>query len=264
MSNYYIGDVHGCLEALQRLLQKINFNQKEDKLFFVGDLVNRGIDSLGVLRLVKSLENAIVVLGNHDLHLLAYYYGVIKNRRKPGFEKIIAAEDAEELTSWLRSLPILYVDNKLKYAMVHAGIPPQWSLDQAQQYAGELEAVLRGDNVVSFLENMYGDTPNSWHESMQGYDRLRYITNAFTRMRHCNQQGDLELGNTTVNTNQDGYAPWFQWRDDDFLILFGHWASLNCASTNENCIALDSGCVYGNCLTAYCLETAERISVPVS
>jgi len=267
MATYAIGDIQGCMTQLQRLIDKIQFNPSTDKLWFTGDLVNRGHDSLGVLRFVKGLgPAAVTVLGNHDLHLLAADAGIKKIKKDNELIRILEAPDKEELLAWLRVQPLIHYDKKLKHTMVHAGIPPIWSLKKARARAAEVETALRNDDSYKiFLASMYGDTPDRWKKDLEGMERLRVITNYLTRMRFCTQKGHLELQTSTEpSTAPAGYAPWFQHAEHKCAtknIIFGHWAAAMGVTTRSQFIALDTGCVWGGWLTAYCIEDAKRYSV---
>lgn len=263
--DYCIGDIQGCAQELHALLAKIKFDPSHDKLWFVGDLVNRGPESLNVIRFIKSLgDRAIVVLGNHDLHLLASVHG-LRNKTKDTITDIISAPDCQELCAWLRTKPLLYHDEKLGYTMVHAGIPPQWDLKKAKACAQEVETVLRSKNYLDYLKNMYGDKPCEWNDNLTGWDRLRIITNYFTRLRFCTPTGCIELDTKGEPDNPPpGYLPWFKIPNratKNSKIVFGHWAALMGRAREPNIFAVDTGCVWGNCLTALCLQTEERISV---
>ena len=263
MATYAIGDLQGCYDSLLRLLEKLNFDKKKDKLWFAGDLVNRGPDSLSTLRFVKSLgDNAITVLGNHDLHLLAIAYGV-KTTRSPDLQRILDAEDKEDLLHWLSSQPLLHHDAELNFTLTHAGVYPLWTLKQAQTYSAELEVELK-NNLTEFLNNMYGDKPDKWSESLTGFDRLRFICNVFTRMRYCTQKGELDLSsNGAPGTIPEGTLPWFEITNrqiNNEALLFGHWSTLGKVN-KENIFPLDTGCVWGGQLTALKLETSEYISI---
>ena len=265
MATYAIGDLQGCYDSLLRLLDKLNFNESKDTLWFAGDLVNRGPDSLSTLRFVKSLgESAITVLGNHDLHLLAIAYKV-KTTRSTDLQRILDAEDRDELLQWLSSRPLLHHDTKLGYTLAHAGIYPFWELQQAQAYANELENTLK-NNLSDFLKHMYGNQPDNWNNSLTGFDRLRFICNSFTRMRFCNNDGTLDLcSNGAPGTVPDGAISWFdiaERKTKNERILFGHWSTLGNIN-NKNIYALDTGCVWGGKLTALRIdiEKPEYISV---
>lgn len=255
MAVYVIGDVQGCYSSLKKLLKAINFDQYEDKLWFVGDLVNRGPQSLKTLRFVRSLgESAMAVLGNHDLHLLALYYGQTKVRSSDSLSQVLEAEDCKELMEWLRFRPLLHYDIGLNFAMVHAGIYPGWSLSEALERAREVEQAIRGENVVDFLREMYGNQPARWSDQLDGMDRLRFITNVFTRMRYLRQDGSLDLDakGAPQKLNSSDVNPWFEFSQSAIKhnrLAFGHWSTL---PTNQygSCFAIDSGCLWGGRITA--------------
>lgn len=264
MTTYAIGDVQGCYVSLQRLLEKIQFDPINDTLWFVGDLVNRGPHSLETLRFIKGLGNrAVAVLGNHDLHLLAVFYAGCERGAHDTLDDVLQAPDADELCHWLRHRPLLHEDSFLKFVLVHAGIYPFWDLAQARGYAKEVETVLQGKNYIEFLKNMYGDQPNRWSDSLQGWERLRFITNCFTRMRLCNDKGALDLthkGPPAQATHN--FKPWFLIPETiETPIIFGHWAALECQANREGINAIDSGCVWGKALTALRLDDHQRIAV---
>ncbi|PID45931.1 MAG: diadenosine tetraphosphatase [Proteobacteria bacterium] len=257
MAIYAIGDVQGCFGALQRLIEKTGFTPENDKLWFVGDLVCRGSESLETLRYIKNLgDAAVVVLGNHDISLIAAHYRVLKPH--PTLKKIMKADDREELIDWLRTKPILHVDQEFGWAMAHAGIYPHWNLSQAQSFAKEVEIPLRGLTAQRWLKEIYGNTPNQWSDSLRSYDRHRFIVNAFTRMRGCNADGSLNFSvNGTVKEHQSkGLYPWFNLPSRVLLpvnVVFGHWAALG-FHDNRQVLALDTGCVWGRTLTAVRLD----------
>ena len=255
MTTYAVGDIQGCYDELQALLDKLKFDFRTDTLWLTGDLVNRGPRSVEVLRFIKSLgECAVTVLGNHDLHLLAVAYGHEPPKKNDTLDRILEAEDREDLLTWLRTRPLVHHDEIRKVTLVHAGFPPQWSLNTALQCAWELEQVLSGDSFNDFLANMYGDLPAKWDKSLQGWDRLRFITNCCTRLRYVNRNsGELELKTKGApGTLSEEYAPWFRApnrKTTDNKILFGHWST--CGFTSENnVVCLDSGCIWGGKLTA--------------
>ncbi len=253
MACYVIGDVQGCYHELQALLQLVNYNDSKDQLIFVGDLINRGPDSLETLRFIRSLNNVRVTLGNHDLYFLALGYQAVTYDGHHTLHALLDAPDLIEHLDWLRQQPLLIADEALQLIAVHAGIPPQWSLVEAKQHAQELSATLRGPSYIDFLKNMVGKTPMQWNDKLTGNDRLRYITNALTRMRFCDADGSLELDTKSSKTiDLPGYKPWFEWPHDleGKQLIFGHWASLmgECATANMH--AIDTGCVWGNTLTA--------------
>lgn len=263
MAIYAVGDIQGCHTELVQLLEKIRFDPVSDQLWLVGDLVNRGADSLQVLRLVKSLgESAITVLGNHDLHLLAVASGTGRLHRGDTLDEILAAPDREELLTWLRNQRLLHRAGE--FVLVHAGLLPNWTVEQADSLAREVEAALRSDNYVDFLAHMYGNQPNAWADDLTGYKRLRVITNALTRMRICTENGEMEFDFKAEQEHiPQGYRPWFDIPDRasvDATVIFGHWSALG-LMIKENAIALDTGCLWGGPLTAIRLEDREVIQV---
>lgn len=265
--NYAIGDIQGCYQPLQELLAAIAFNPAQDRLWLVGDLVNRGPQSLEVLRFISQLATKpIIVLGNHDLHLLAVHSGVRRISRHDTFQDVLAAEDADELCDWLRQQPLIYHDKALAVTMVHAGIPAQWSLQDALHFAQEAQQVLQSEQHAEFFQHMYGNQPALWNDNLEGWDRLRLIINYFTRMRFCTELGELNLKSKTGPTNPPpGTKPWFAVSDrktHDDTIIFGHWAALEGKAETKNIYALDTGCVWGGQLTAMRLEDRQLFSVP--
>jgi bis(5'-nucleosyl)-tetraphosphatase (symmetrical) len=256
MSTYAIGDLQGCYLTLQALLAKIKFDAGSDRLWFVGDLVNRGAGSLECLRFVKSLaDRAVVVLGNHDLHLLAIAEGVAKTKALDTLDEVLHAPDRDALLEWLRKQKLLHVEGK--FAMVHAGLLPQWNWSQSLALAGEVEEMLRGKNYRHFLENMYGNNPDMWRDDLVGDERLRVILNAMTRMRAITADGrmNLKFKSGLADMPKD-LQRWFtlpHQRDGDVTVLAGHWSALG-LHVSPNFIGLDSGCVWGRELTAMRLE----------
>ncbi|MGE3919531.1 MAG: symmetrical bis(5'-nucleosyl)-tetraphosphatase [Gammaproteobacteria bacterium] len=268
MSIYAIGDIQGCYEPLQRLLKLVKFNPNEDYLWLTGDLVNRGPNSFQVLRFLYEIRNRVtMVLGNHDLHFLAVASGTIQPGKHDTLDAILKADDCETLTNWLRKQPLLVHD--LGFTLVHAGLPPEWDLTLAKQCANEVSVVLQNQDYKDFLNHMYGNFPHQWSESLKGYDRLRYILNALTRIRYCNTQGELDFSEKGDLLNgPEEYLPWFDVanrKNKDLKIIFGHWAALynqwDDVIKKENIYPLDSGCVWGNQLTALCLEDNKRFMV---
>lgn len=265
MATYAVGDIQGCLDDLQALLKHISFGSR-DTLWCVGDLINRGPKSLETLRFLKQLGNqCVAVLGNHDLHLLACRYGARKPTKKDTFDEILTAPDADELLEWLRSKPLLYSDDKLDYTMSHAGIPPIWSLSEAQTYAREVESVLQSDNPRPFFSSMYGNQPDRWDHRLTGLERLRVITNYLTRMRFCKSDGGLEFDSKDEPSHAPpGFMPWFahpQHKCSNERLLFGHWAALMGQTDNPHFIGLDTGCVWGGYLSALRLDDGENFCV---
>ena len=268
MSTYAIGDIQGCYHDLQALLQLIKFDPIQDTLWFAGDLVNRGPNSLQVLRFIKSLnERAIVVLGNHDIHLLAVAENNLQYLKpEDTLGSILSAYDREELLHWLRNRPLLHHDSKLGFTMIHAGLPPQWNLEQARQYANEVEQALSGTQYKNYLENVYGNKPKKWSEELEGWERLRFITNCFTRLRYCSADGKLNLkkkDSPLLEWNEDKYQAWFLWSNRasrEEKIIFGHWSTLGYHADN-GVYALDTGCLWGGNLTALRLEDKQVFSL---
>lgn len=256
MSTYAIGDIQGCYDELLELLDRISFNPAKDTVWLVGDLVSRGPKSLETLRYVRSLgDAAITVLGNHDLNLLAVAAGVRKPHRSDAVEAVLGASDRDDLMEWLRTRKMMHVG--ADYAMVHAGLLPQWSVPRAHELAGEVEAALGGPSHVEFLTRMYGNSPARWDEDLTGYDRLRVIVNAMTRLRLCDAEGNMELSHKTgPEGGPAGYMPWFEVparASAGTPIVFGHWAALGLKLTDD-VLAIDTGCVWGRSLSAVRLE----------
>ena len=263
MSAYAIGDVQGCYDELRLLLDEIAFDPATDRLYFVGDIVNRGPLSLETVRFVKSLgEAAITVLGNHDLHLLAVAQGASKTKRRDTFGDILGASDREELLDWLLHRPLLHSEEG--FYLIHAGLPPQWDMEMAARCAREVEAVLRGDGAAEFFPHMYGDSPILWTEELAGWERIRFITNCFTRLRYCDMKGKLDMKEKVAPGSQAAnLLPWFRVPGRGSVgakIVFGHWSTLGFHVEND-CICLDTGCLWGGELTALRLEDGRRFSV---
>ncbi len=263
MANYAVGDIQGCLQPLKRILDIAEFNHDKDTLWVAGDLVNRGPESLETLRFIKSLPSTRVVLGNHDLHLLAVAAGRRSMNKKDTLEPILAAADREELIDWLRCKSLIHHDSDLGYTMVHAGIPPMWSVEQAIARAKEVEAVLQSADSDRFFSHMYGNTPSCWSEDLEGFERLRVITNYFTRMRFCDAEGTLEL-ETKTDIAPTKFSAWFTLRNNfnnGEKIIFGHWASLLGKTDTNNITGLDTGCVWGGDLTLMRLEDQQKFAI---
>lgn len=272
LATYAIGDVQGCAEALFSLLDLVAFDRERDRLWFVGDLVNRGPNSLEVLRFVQGLgERAVSVLGNHDLHLLASAAGAREPRAKDTFGDVLGAPDRETLLDWLRTRPLLHHDDESGFAMVHAGLPPQWTLQEARALAREVEDVLRGAAVGAFFREMYGNEPRRWSPALTGSARLRFVVNALTRMRYVTSDGALEFRHAgPPGTQAPGLVPWFEApgrRSHGTPVVFGHWATLQLREPVDpvhRVHHLDTGCVWGGALSATRLEDGCRFSVPGS
>jgi bis(5'-nucleosyl)-tetraphosphatase (symmetrical) len=256
MAVYIIGDVQGCYQSLKKLLKGIGFNASKDRLWFVGDIVNRGPDSLNTLRFIRDLgDGAVTVLGNHDLHLLAAYYNGTRLKPNDTLMPVLEAPDCVDLLEWLRFRPLIYHEIEYNFAIVHAGIYPGWSIQQTCDRASEVESALRGANITSFLHHMYGNQPNCWSDDLVGMDRLRFITNVFTRMRYLNLKKELDFvakGPPSKLHTKTGVKPWFEFKQTEIKhnrVAFGHWSTL---PTNQygSCFALDSGCLWGGRITA--------------
>jgi bis(5'-nucleosyl)-tetraphosphatase (symmetrical) len=267
MATYAIGDVQGCFSALKRLLTHIDFDADRDTLWFTGDLVNRGPQSLETLRFVKQLgDKHKTILGNHDLHLLAVSHGAHPGWDEDTLAEILGAPDKNELLQWLSKKPLILHDAALGYTMVHAGIAAKWDLAKALSLADEIHAVLQSDKAADFFEHMYGNQPDQWRNDLTGWDRLRCITNYFTRARFCYADGRLELKNKgPLKSPAEELVPWFQVPDRknaDLDIVFGHWAALGGVTNTPKAHALDTGCIWGFDLTAMRLEDQKRFAVP--
>jgi bis(5'-nucleosyl)-tetraphosphatase (symmetrical) len=263
MSTYIVGDIQGCLKPLHCLLERVRFDPLQDELWSVGDIVNRGSESLATLRYLKSLGNRFkMVLGNHDLHLLAVAFGKKSPKRSDTLADILSALDRDELMDWLRHQPLLYQNRNT--LLVHAGIPHLWSIAKAKLLAREVESILQSNHAADFLAAMYGNEPDCWEESLQGMERLRVITNYFTRMRICRADGTLDLDfKAEPDRIPTGFSPWFAWRsmqqdDAHHDIFFGHWAALPSQTYHGRFHALDSGCVWGGQLTLFDLDEGKR------
>ncbi|OAN19000.1 bis(5'-nucleosyl)-tetraphosphatase [Photobacterium jeanii] len=263
MATYLVGDIQGCLDDLLHLLDQAQFNPQQDQLWLAGDLVARGPQSLETLRFVKSLgDAATVVLGNHDLHLLAVAKGFAKNKKKDKTQAIFDAPDGEALLDWLRQQPLLAEHPQHPLVMVHAGVPVDWTLTQAHQQARQVENVLRSERAEWLLENMYGDGPDAWRDDLNELEQLRYTINAFTRMRFCYPDGRLDMA-CKLSPGDDGVGelvPWFELPRPQPLnkkIIFGHWAALM-GHEDTQVIGLDTGCVWGNSLTMLRWEDGQR------
>ncbi len=268
MATYAIGDIQGCYHAFKALLARLSFNPKHDQLRLVGDLINRGNGSLEVLRWCYQHQSSIkVVLGNHDLHAIAVAHRLKRAHRSDTLQTIIDAPDRDELLTWLRYQPLMVVDldsHGNRYAMVHAGLLPQWTIEAASLYATEVEVALQADNYVDFLANMYGNEPNKWQADLTGIERLRVITNTLTRMRICTQLGEMEFAfKGELQDIPAGYVPWFDVdnrQSKQTAIFCGHWSALG-MSQRHNVTSLDTGCLWGGQLSAICIETGAITQV---
>jgi bis(5'-nucleosyl)-tetraphosphatase (symmetrical) len=263
VTRYAIGDVQGCDQELRALLARLKFSADRDRLWFVGDLVNRGPGSLATLRLVRALgENAVVVLGNHDLHLLAVACGEHRRRRSDTLDAVLAAPDREALLEWLRLRPLAHAEGR--DLMVHAGLVPQWSAAMTLSLAAEVSSALAHDPRALF-ERMYGDEPDRWDERLAGAERLRFIINVLTRLRLCTADGRVDIAiKGPPPPPPSALRPWFEHRraSCDVRVIFGHWSALGLVE-REGVLGLDSGCVWGGTLTAANLDVDRPpLSVP--
>lgn len=261
---YFIGDIQGCADQLQILLNKIEQAEPDAQYLFAGDLVNRGPKSLASLRLIRDLQiagRAESVLGNHDLHLLAVANGIRKASRSDTLDDILQAPDREELLDWLRHRPMAISQHQ--HLLIHAGIFPQWSAKQTMKLAHEVETQLRGKRWLDLLRNMYGNTPAQWQDDLEGYDRLRCIINALTRMRFCSADGVMDFDSKDgLDSAPQGFAPWFDLSraSEKTAVVFGHWSTLGLV-LRDNLISLDTGCIWGGKLTAVALEDRQVVQI---
>lgn len=261
MSTYVVGDIQGCLQPLKCLLKKVEFDPKADVLWSVGDAVNRGPKCLKTLRFLYNMRDSLVmVLGNHDLHLLAVAAGARRPSKSDTLDEILAAPDREELLNWLLHRPLIHHEHG--YTLVHAGIPPQWSVKKAMKRAQEVESILQSPDCLEFFRHMYGNEPAIWSKELKGMERLRVITNYLTRMRYCNEEGwlDLESKGARPNEGVKKVSAWFSHpnrKSRNDKILFGHWASLEGMTDSPYVIGLDTGCVWGGAMSLYCLESEQ-------
>jgi len=267
MATFAVGDIQGCYSEFRTLLEKLDFQPNLDQLWLTGDLVNRGPQSLEVLKYLRDLgSSAVSVLGNHDLHLIAQ----AMNKSNPksaeqDLQAILASRDKIDLIEWLRHLPLLFFDTHHQTVLVHAGLHPHWDLLESQQYACEVEELLQGSSSQQFLKVMYGDMPNKWNKNLSGYDRYRIIINCLTRIRYVGS--DIELDFVTKNHPRESkdatLVPWFEINNranQDYRIIFGHWSHLKFYSGN-NIICLDGGCVFGGALIAI---DVDQPSIPIT
>lgn len=269
MATYAIGDIQGCHSELVRLLDYLGFSNTRDRLWLVGDLVNRGPDSLAALRFVKGLgERATTVLGNHDLHLIMQSEGYGKRSSEDTLGPVLDAPDRGELMAWLRAQPLFHLEDE--YAMVHAGLLPQWNVAQAASLSDEVSTALRAPDYRDFLAHMWGSEPVAWRDDLAGWDRLRVVVNAMTRMRFCTPDGAMEFRAPGAKGPPDrgpaGCLPWFEApnrRSADHQVICGHWSALGFRQ-EKNLLALDSGCLWGGRLTAVRLEDRRVYQLPCS
>lgn len=268
MAIYAIGDIQGCFDEFRELLEKIRFDPNQDRLWLVGDLINRGPKSLEVLRFVKNLRLICqIVLGNHDLHLLASWVHGQAIAEKDTLQPILQASDCDELCHWLRHQPLMVEDQSLHFMMVHAGVLPQWDIAQVRRYAHEIENTLRSESYKEFLTHMYSNADNVWDEGLTGISRLRTLVNVFTRLRYCDENGVMALTEKgALGSQSAGLLPWYAWssrKTKQQRIVFGHWAALEGAVLGDhNVFALDTGCVWGQKLRAMRLDDLRIFEVP--
>lgn len=269
MATFALGDIQGCFSELEKLLQYVGFSPSRDRLWFVGDLVNRGPDSLAVLRFVRGLgDRAVIVLGNHDLHLIMQSAGYGKANREDTLDQVLAAPDRDSLLEWLRQQPLFHREGE--YAMVHAGLLPQWTVEQAEELSAEVVSALTARSFSDFLAKMWGSDPTGWRDDLSGWDRLRVIVNAMTRMRYCTLDGKMEFrapgAKGPPERGPAGCVPWFEApgrRSTGHQLICGHWSALGFKRTTD-LLALDSGCLWGGCLTAVRLEDQRVFQLPCS
>ena len=264
MATYAIGDLQGCFFSFKDLLKKIQFNPAHDRLWFVGDLINRGPGSLDVMRWMFEHQSSVVtVLGNHDLHTLVVAEGFVSAHRSDTIQSLLDAPDATELLGWLRQQPLVHFEHG--YLMVHAGLLPDWTVDQAMALGAEVKLALQAPNYREFLKHMYGNDPKCWDDGLTGWDRLRVITNAMTRLRICSTEGEMEFKfKGELENIPNGYQPWFdltQRASVNTPIVFGHWSALGLQHKN-NVYSLDTGCLWGGHLSAMRLEDRQIFQVP--
>ena len=263
--HYIVGDIQGCCDSLDALLDKVGFSPSRDHLWVVGDLVNRGPTSLRTLKRLRGLgDAACCLLGNHDLHLLAVAHGVRKPHKGDALDEILQADDRDEWIHWLRTRRLAV--HEQGWLMVHAGVVPQWDLDLTLSLAAEVEQHLRNDDMVDFLHAMYGNEPSRWDESLTGNDRLRFTVNVLTRTRFVTTDGSLELKTKDGSDGApEGHYPWFEApgrKTKGVPIAFGHWSALGLVN-RPDLLALDTGCVWGGKLTAARVDGGEREIIQV-
>jgi len=268
MATYAIGDIQGCYKSLKELLNKLNFKPNSDTLWLTGDLVNRGPSSLETLEFLLNEipeKNLITVLGNHDLYLITLYYKIFDPKDfDHSLDEILNHNNAEIYINWLKSKPLLHFDIDRNYALVHAGIDPSWKITKALELSNEVQEILTSSKekiLVDFLKNMYGNHPNKWDDNLKNFDRLRYITNVFTRMRFMHEDGSLDF--TNKQKDSENLIPWFDYpnrQTENIKIIFGHWAALE-GVMKKNIFGLDTGCIWGNELTAMCLDSQNLFNV---
>ena len=269
-NTYVIGDIQGCYDGLRRALDKVQFDEENDTLLAVGDLVARGEDSLSTLRFLKSLgDNFNSVLGNHDLHLLAVVNGIRKPKKSDKLDDLLSAPDLPEMIDWLRQFPLAMKIDK-RSIMVHAGLYPKWSIYKAVSLSDEVSTILKSDNYANFLSSMYGNSPDNWSEKWTGEARLRFIVNACTRMRFVYSDGTLDFDNKShpsavSHSTSSTIMPWFERKNEQLLanqrVVFGHWAALSCQTNSAQFIGLDTGYVWGQSMTMLNISSDTLVTV---
>ncbi|MES2048211.1 MAG: symmetrical bis(5'-nucleosyl)-tetraphosphatase [Pseudomonadota bacterium] len=263
MNTFVIGDIQGCCDQLEQLLQLIFAVDADARILFAGDLVNRGPKSLETLRLVKNMgQRADTVLGNHDLHLLAVAHGIRPAHRNDTLNDILSAPDREELLDWLRRRPLAIMEQG--HLLVHAGVFPQWTAEQTMALATEVQNILRGPDWLDFLAQMYGNTPAQWNDNLQGVERWRCIINGLSRMRFCSIDGVMDFASKEgMQGAPNGFLPWFDLpnrKSENCTVVIGHWSTLGLL-LRPNLISLDTGCVWGGHLSAISLNDRHLIQI---
>jgi bis(5'-nucleosyl)-tetraphosphatase (symmetrical) len=251
MTTYFIGDVHGCYKELKELLSDISFNPKDDTLWFGGDTINKGPKSYDVISYIMDLPHADMVLGNHDMHFLALSQGLLPENQQHTLTDILNAPNLKDIIAWVRNRKFLHIEGN--NALVHAGIHPSWSIADAAAYSAELTTILQSDGWITLLKNMYGDTPSKWHTELEGHEHTRCLINIFTRMRFLSSELELDFVQTGHPNDTNQLIPWYDIKNNNLQttkVFFGHWAMLRGNSNNQQCIAIDGGCVYGGNLIA--------------
>lgn len=266
MATYVIGDIQGCDEPFQRLLTQIQFNDNKDQLWLAGDLVNRGPASKSVLSfLYERRNNCVIVLGNHDLHLLALIENIYPAKNSDTVQDILQSSKAAQWSAWLRQQKLAHYSESHKILLTHAGVMPQWTLSEVLAFAHEIESALRGEQYIDFLKNFRGNLPDQWDPRYQDMERLRILTQYFTQMRFCDAHGKLDFHAKATTPTHPHFKPWFLWPrkiDPAITLLFGHWAALEGKTGVPHAICVDTGCVWGNRLSALRLEDRLWFSVP--
>lgn len=265
MATYAIGDIQGCYDGLQRLLEHVDFNPSDDYLWLVGDIINRGPHSLKTLRFIKALDSrATMVLGNHEIYALAAFHNIVSHDPNNTFYEIFKAANCDELLHWLRHRPLAHFDASHNALMVHAGVPPIWSLNETLGYSKELEEALRSDDYVTLIREVFGNHPTEWTENLQGWRRYRYLIDGLTRIRFCTPQGTLDVKTKGgLDDAPTGYYPWFhcpQRKPIEADIVFGHWSTLG-GYIENNLYGLDTGYIWGGSLTALRLEDKKVFQI---